>query len=237
MTIIFVHVPKAAGSSLRLAISARVGDERIFIDNNQPMAKAGWHRKSLCLIASCYARQPREPVIFGHFLAGKYARFTGSGFVKRPGNRYAIVLREPLQRAISHYYYWKRTDLPGHRIWERCMRENWSLERFLLGPEHINFQSRFVWRFPMEQFDFVGLADRFQDSLKLLGEIFPEFKELDFLWANANEEPARDSLYSIDANLDQEFKRLNRLDYSVYHRAEEIFSAKNARYLGSCGSA
>jgi hypothetical protein len=194
------------------------------------MAKAEWHRNADCLISSYFRRQRHEPVIFGHFLAGKYARFDGSKFVKRPGIQYAIILREPLQRAISHYHFWKRTQVGGHRVWERFTRENWTLERFLLGSEHVNFQSKFVWRFPIEQFDFIGLADHYRDSLAIMSRVFPVLGGLKYRMENRNADKPAARAYEIDHGLEEEFKRLNKMDYALYGRAEEIFFAARARY-------
>ncbi|MGH8497206.1 MAG: sulfotransferase family 2 domain-containing protein [Methylococcales bacterium] len=228
MTLVFVHIPKVAGTSLKRAITEQIGSDNLFCDYNSPMAKAKWHRNAHCLISSYFNRQRLDPVIFGHFQVGKYARFTGSKFIKKPGIRYAIFFRDPLQRAISHYYFWQRTYVGGHRVWERFTRENWSLERFLLSREHVNFQSKFIWRFPIEQFDFIGLADHYHDSLKLLGRVFPILEGLNSKTANRNTEKPGDRAYVIDPGLEADFKRFNEVDYSLYARAEEIFLAAKA---------
>lgn len=230
MTIVFIHIPKVAGTSLKRAMEEQIGHDRLFCDYHRPMARPEWQRNARCLISSYFTRRQNKQVVFGHFLAGKYARFTGLKFKKKPGIRYAIFFRDPLQRAMSHYYFWKRTDVGGHRVWERFVREKWSLERFLLGKEHVNFQAKFIWRFPIEQFDFIGLADHYQDSLEMLGYVFPIFKGLKFMTVNANTEKPIDSSYKIDPGLQQEFKRMNELDYSLYGRAEEIFFTTKDQY-------
>ncbi len=231
MTIVFLHIPKAAGTSLKQAISERIGPANMVYDYHRPMAKARWRRNGDCLISSCLTRQPRGQVVFGHFLAGKYAHFTGSGFIKRPGFHYAIFFREPLQRAVSHYHFWKRTYLGGHRVWERFTRENWSLERFLLSTEHVDFQAQFVWRFPIELFNFIGLAEHYRNSLEMLGWVFPVLAGLDVREENINTEKSIDSVYRVDPGLAEDFKRANKIDYSLYARAEEIFLSRRSCFL------
>ena len=233
MTWVFVHIPKAAGTSLKNALESRFGAEHIHYDYQRPMARPAWRRNLDCAVASCIGPRIAQPVVFGHFLAGKYARFTGRGFVPRSGSRYLVFLRDPLQRAVSHYLFWKRTHLGGHRIWERFSRENWSLERFLLGSEHADFQSQFLWRFPIEQFDFIGLAEHYSESLQLLGGLFPEFKTLEYRADNCNTAHAIASPYRVDPGTEAEFKVLNRGDYALYARAKAWFSETRAVYSRS----
>jgi Sulfotransferase family len=229
--IIFVHIPKAAGTSLLRAVEEKVGQENVLTDYHRPMAKPEWQRNAQCLLASYYTRTQPGKIVSGHFLAGKYGRFTGLRFRKRPGLRYAVFFREPLQRAISHYYYWKRTENGGHKVWERFMRESWSLERFLLGHEHVNFQSKFVWRFPLEQFDFIGLADHFQSSLEMMGHTFPILKDLQVMSVNANTDKSMESAYAVDPELERKFRSLNEQDYVLYGRAREMFFRARSQCL------
>lgn len=231
MTLVIVHIPKAAGTSLRDAIAERVGADNIHPDYNRPLAKRDLHRKLHCLMAGREIAQGRAAVIFGHFMVGKYARFAGFNFAKKPGFRYVIFLRDPLQRALSHYFFWERTYLGGHRVWDRFNRENWSLERFLLSGQHTNFQSKFIWRFPLSQFDFVGLAEHYADSLTMLGRAFPILSDLRVKSENNNPDKSGGANYHIDAGLALEFRHRNTLDYTLYTQALECFGEQKTTLL------
>lgn len=229
MRLIFVHIPKAAGTSLKHALIAKGGEAAISFRNDRPMSDGPRTRQAKCLLASWCAETPCRQITFGHFLVGRFARFTPWGFEKREGLQYATFLREPLQRAISHYYFWKRTCVSGHKVWERFTAEAWSLERFLLSPEHANFQSRFLWRFPLADFDFVGLAERYEESIAMLGAMFPELVGLERRADNANPEKTVGNGYEVDPVLAMKFKERNAEDYALYALALELFAKQRQR--------
>lgn len=236
MKIVIVHIPKAAGTSLKKAIENKVGADNVYFDYNRPLAKRDLQRKVHCLISSITAKPRAEALIFGHFLAGKYAKFNGAYFKSRKKIAYVTFLRDPLQRAISHFFFWKRTAVEGHRVWERFTRENWSLERFLLSKEHTNLQAKFLWRFPLNQFDFIGLTEHFDDSVKMLGYIFPLLKDLPIKTENSNPGNTVGVNYTVDSCLASEFICRNKLDYALYSQAVELFLAQKSRFLKTAHS-
>lgn len=221
-----LHIPKAAGTSLKKALIDKIGADNIYFDYRRPMAKGDLVRKVDCLVSSITSMPRSESLIFGHFLAGKYAQFNGLYFRKRQRTAYITFLRHPLQRALSHFFFWKRTAVTGHRIWEKFHRDNWSLEQFLLSKEHTNLQAKFLWRFPLTQFDFIGLTEHFDDSVKILGHLFPVLKDLSIETENSNPENTVGLHYTIDSDLESEFVRRNQLDYALYHQAVALFLTK-----------
>ena len=230
--VIFVHIPKAAGTSLKQALVEANSEGAFCFDYGRPMAKGSLRRKIDCLYHSVYGSRPLGRIIFGHFLVGKYARPGLSSFRKDPRFKYAVFLREPLQRAISHFHFWKRTLVPGHRVWETFMRENWDIERFLLGDEHRNFQSQFLWRFNLSQFDFVGLAERYEESLRMLGAAIPLLADLNARKENVNPQRSPIDGYVVAPSLAAAFKQRNNLDYVLYDQALELFAKQQARFGG-----
>lgn len=228
---VIVHIPKAAGSSLKEAISQAIAPDNIYFDYNKPLSTPPLPRKLKCLASSFFTRGMEKEIIFGHFQAGKYADFSKGKFHKRAGWRYIVFVRDPLQRAMSHYHFWKRTDDSQHRVWQRFTRENWSLERFLLSPEHENFMSQYLWRFPISNFDFVGITEHFEESIRLLGQAFPALEGLAFRMENSNPGKAIEEKYVVPSDLAKEFRERNAMDYAIYEQALLLFEQQKQRFM------
>lgn len=105
-TIIFPHIPKCAGSSLLQQFDA--AGIKLFLDYDKPPSQTNKFLQTEC------ERRNREcqlldfggfDLVFGHFPLGRYTR---------SGYRYVTLLRDPLERAISHFNYWK--NLPASNL-------------------------------------------------------------------------------------------------------------------------
>ena len=227
--VIFVHIPKTAGTSLMTSLREDVGNT--FFDYNT--TKRWWSPlgKYRCILDSLTTTNISEPVIFGHFLAAKYADASLSGFKKRKGHLYVTFAREPLQRAISHYHYWDRVELPGHRLWRQFRKERWPLDRFLLSRKMANVQSKFLWGIPIRNFDFIGLSDRYEESIRLLAEAVPVLRDLKSRSENVNPNSAG-QVYTVDASLADAFKKLNVADYRIYEHACTSFERQRRSTKG-----
>jgi hypothetical protein len=230
---VIVHIPKAAGSSLKTSISQTTAPEKTYFDYNKPLSMHPLPRKLQCIASSFLTRGMEQDVIFGHFMAGKYANLSKGSFCKRPGWNYIVFVRDPLQRAMSHYYFWKRTDDSQHKVWRRFSRENWSLERFLLSPEHENFMSQYLWRFPISNFDFIGITERFEESIQLLGGIFPALEGLSFRTENTNPDKIAADEYTVPPDLAEAFRQRNAADYAIYDLALQLFEQQKQRFMNN----
>jgi hypothetical protein len=214
---VFTHIPKTGGTSLSEAVAAKIGQDQVRRDTKFPLSDGYLKRNFKCIAASMTYRAFPERIVVGHFLTGKYARFNGFRFVPRSGHTYITFLREPLQRAISHFHFWRRIDGAGNKAWEKMIRENWTLEDFLLSRYFANLQSQFLYRFALENFNFVGLTEQYEKSLKILGERFALFRDLPILRCNVN--PQIDTLSDLSPAVRSRFVALNRRDYRIYNQA------------------
>ncbi len=81
--------------------------------------------------------------------------------------QFVTWLREPVERLGSHYHYWKRHYNPENAgiLHRRVVEEQWSLERFCLGPELQNTYCKFLWGMPLERFAFVGITEFYEEDL------------------------------------------------------------------------
>jgi hypothetical protein len=159
-------MPKAAGTSVRLALERHFGAHLKLDYADRPMR---WDRISEDAVdEAAVARSSNRGrdfgairCIHGHFLPSKYGEVPGAVFV--------TWLRDPVDRVVSHYHHVVRTmnrQQPGP-LAQRIMQENWDVERFCLSDELRNIYTRLFLRdFPVERFAFVGIAERFEQQFQ-----------------------------------------------------------------------
>lgn len=96
--IIFPHIPKCGGTSLKAQIEN--SELETYFDYDRPPRDIAGHDPAC-------DRRNREAalldfgafdLVFGHFPVHRY---------EREHYRYITLLRDPLERAASHYFYWK----------------------------------------------------------------------------------------------------------------------------------
>ncbi|EKD96917.1 MAG: hypothetical protein ACD_23C01187G0002 [uncultured bacterium] len=170
--IIFVHQAKAAGTTLVEAFKLTYGKELVCHDqDNQNLWKMPKWRRRIELRVQPYRRyKDRRPfrVIHGHFRSEKYRRAFPDAF-------YLTFYRHPIQQLVSHYHYWLRNHNPADsnpfRKWVYEKRptlvqfvERWARGRDFSRGKLIDAQ----------HFNFVGITERIEDSMKLLQMHIPE---------------------------------------------------------------
>ncbi len=99
--IIFLHLPKTAGMTL-----ARIIERQYDASSVLPLYESSWGEE---LAAIPRREMDRLRVVMGHMYFGAHA------FVDRPST-YVTVLRDPVDRVISHYYFVRRD--PSHYLYE-----------------------------------------------------------------------------------------------------------------------
>ena len=217
--IIFLHIPKTAGSNIRLALEEQLSLDDYCLDYSDPiMSKPKAVRWIQALYHSRKTRLIDKKIVCGHFLAAKYCRNNLHESVKRDRDFYVTFLREPLQRAVSHYYYWQRYPTPHHKLWKKYNKQGWDMEKFLLSSEMTNYQSQFLWRLSIDAFDFIGITEKFHESMSLLKAKAPFFESLEFKSQNVNPDKIKQSQYNIPVNLADRFRDANSIDYDMYER-------------------
>src|SRR5690606_10563302 len=66
---------------------------------------------------------------------------------------------------------WRRDyagDDPAQPLRNRVLREEWSFERFALGPEMRDVYRGYLWRFDPRRFDFIGITEHYERDLERL---------------------------------------------------------------------
>lgn len=219
-----MHIPKCAGTTLRIALEERFG------------------RDSLLLLYSRRdqfgrPRQPfskcSQPFIIGHFGVDHFRD-------DDHGRQVLTFMRDPVERVLSHYYYWRniQEQSMGPRL-AKCL----SLEDFLTSEivavrrQIVNLEA---WMFianidmlsrhrlacvpqdelfdmaveNMQLFDFIGLTETFDKDLRFLNHRY--------CWGlprqvgRQNPSPARLHYAELTADTRELLRSVTRLDRRLY---------------------
>jgi len=225
--LIFLHIPKAAGTTLHSILESHYPPANTYsiYDPDLPAKEfAAW------------PREKREPIrlLKGHVAFGLHEYLVGE-------TTYITVLRDPVERVKSHYYYAKR--YPTHYLYKEITERNMSLKDYTtarLSDELDNGQVRMLAGIVSEKdvalgacsakllkqaqqnierhFAVTGLAERFDESLALMAirlgwDWTPSYESL-------NVAPEKGQ---VDADTREAIERANPFDCELYAWAKRRF--------------
>ena len=130
MLLVSLHLPKTAGTSFGSALKTRFGNALLRDYADVPINTPPFERNKAAMQAAldnAEADWSGIECIHGHFLPVKYLLLAARRELK-----FVTWLRDPVERVLSHYDFWRRgydpaTAPPLHR---KVVEENWPLERF-----------------------------------------------------------------------------------------------------------
>ncbi|MCS3678768.1 hypothetical protein GGP72_003046 [Salinibacter ruber] len=179
--LIFVHIPKTAGTTLRHVLRKQYGRERMT------------NVRALCNETLDTRMQEtdreglgRNRVLLGHMIYGAHRHLSGSPI-------YISMVREAVDRVVSDYYYVRRT--PSHDFYDPVVSDNYSLDDYVRSGITVytnNIQTRMLsgvgcdvpfgkcTREMLSQakeniesdFAVVGITERFEESIILMKRRF-----------------------------------------------------------------
>ena len=217
--VIFVHVPKTAGSSLRGELAARLQpDMNIEVDYNDATRL---FRDKMDDAVRNFLAGPAEHIRFasGHLMGRHVAQMRSA----MQGARFITFLRDPVERVVSDYRYQRSPKHPPHPQF----REKYpSLEAYLefkgdrnKSAQHLIAPAVYAGREPEEcvdyllrAYDFVGVQEMYPLSFRtltaLIGEpAWPKLREN----VNRNEEEE-----NLSPELAAEVREANAIDAALY---------------------
>ena len=173
--ILFLHMPKTAGTSFRKMLQASLGMNAVYpSDEELSIRPNGWYPSEAEILETFPSLRPYF-CITGHFSAAIAERLPRH-------HRTAVFLRDPSQRSLStlaHFYH--TTGTPPDRLLDdetfvtRCIRNRQTI---LLGSDGFHTppagDTRILDRAldVVDAFDFVGLTERFRESCMLFDSTF-----------------------------------------------------------------
>lgn len=233
-TLIFLHIGKTAGSTMRQILKRQ-------FPSSQTMTVRARRRPreetlaDFALLPEADRLRPR--LIMGHTVFGLHEH------VPRPC-RYVTMMRDPVRLAVSQHRYVLRT--PGHRHHERA--QGMSLEEYVASGfalEMDNSQTRAIAgdigtpyggctlemletakRNLAGHFAWVGVTERFDESVVLLGQTFG-WGDVRYVSANVAHAGAPPTEAEVDL-----VRGANRLDLELYEHACNLLDGRIAAEPG-----
>lgn len=217
--LISVHLPKTAGTSFIKSLQGHFGGALLSVYGDMPINTPPFERNKAALQESIHNAETTRffgiECIHGHFLPLKYLLLGCKMDLK-----FITWLRDPIERLLSHYYYWKRHYDPENApsLHRRVVEENWSVERFCLSSELQNLYGQFFWGFPLEYFDFIGITEYFSEDLSWLSRQLNVSLEMHIENIGNNE----GGKYHIEEGLRMEIEKFHVSDIGLYKKALEM---------------
>ncbi len=209
--LVFVHVPKTAGTSFRYALREQFGDAGLAYDYG-PQAY-----ETTPLVRRLVHEQPDLPrlreeliaagvkVLCGHVPAARYADVFGR-------QNLLVIVRDPVQRLVSEYF---------HNC--RHMGERRPLAEFARDPRFIDHQYRLVSAVAPPDYGFVGLTEHYAETVAAANRRFGW--RLRVLEENLGR-PSLGAAYELEPALAAEIAGLNRLDLERYRELAAEFARR-----------
>ena len=221
--VIFLHVPKTAGTTLNRLIE---WEYPLFEMYSIDPVFFRWSASHLWRLPPRRLKKTR--MFKGHMLFGLHK------ILPQPAT-YITVLRDPIDRVISAFYFMRSYVL--HPLYWKFRREKWSIEDFVRRFPRENVQCKILagadYNSPCTEqifqqakenlfthFGVVGLSERFEESLALM--------KLRFGWklwrySSFNVTRARPKKHDLSAATLELIIAKNSFDVALYECAEKIF--------------
>ncbi len=228
--VIFLHMPKGAGTTLNRLIE---WEYPLFDIYSIDPVFFRWSWAHLQRLSE--KRLKRTRVFKGHMLFGLHEILPQQA-------TYITVLREPVDRVVSAFYFMRNYKL--HPLYWKFRWENWSLEDFVRRSPRDNVQCKIVAGAEYEEpctaeicerakenlvryFSVVGLSERFEESLALM--------KLRFGWklrrySSFNVTRTRPKKEDLPRSALDLIAEKNSFDVSLYELAAKVFQTAIDRH-------
>jgi len=238
--IAFVHIPKTAGTTLNSILA----QEYALNERHEIMMRGmSWvlPRPEIIrrpLISFSKVRRLRASVRARHDLRLVHGHFDLSMMKHLPADtRYFTLLRHPIERAISHYYHYRRRPTERlHPLAVQATLAEWvnscglvemdnGQTRRLAGQMNVScgrvtLQALERAKSNLAKFAAVGLTERFDESLTLLARVFG-WGTHPYVAQNVGANRPRRS--ALDPETIEALERCNRFDLELYQYASALF--------------
>ncbi len=232
----FLHIPKTAGTSLRNIVESQFSPRQI----NKQYGMKGITKMEQEEFDCC-------DLIRGHFTYNLVDKFREFPYV-------ITMLREPVARTISHIKhvindenFWLHKYIPVEKMSVGELLENEKMEKFIRDHQLrliacdcdlVNIKTPKILHLPhimdevmlekgkerLKKCDYVGIAEQFDESIKLLCKTFnwPEVKQIRRL--NTSQKKKDDNRFTPEVI--NRIRELCKYDIELYNFAVELFNKR-----------
>lgn len=221
--LIFLHIPKSAGTTLNRLIE---GEYPLFQIFSVDPVFSKWSCRHLWSLPPEQLKRFR--IFKGHMLFGLHK------ILPQPATYFA-VFRDPIDRAISAFYFMRKHVL--HPTYWKFRHLSWQLEDWVRNSPRDNVQTKIVAGAPYKEpctpeifeqakhnlcqhFSVVGLLERFEESLALMKVRYGWRLESYSSFNVTRSRPRKRELPQATVDLIAE---KNSFDIALYRLATEIF--------------
>ncbi len=209
--LIFIHLPKTGGSSILQTLISIYGEEGVrHFERDECLDLNKEGRRIIDVL------NPQVKVIHGHFFFDEV-----NDIAARDGSKLITFMRNPNDRVVSNFYWWKRTldENPDHPAKDR-MEE--SLKVYAARPETRNKMARFLRGADIDQFFFIGFLERFNSDLNALSRSLGWPETPVFHEKNLSKTKGA-SKENMSWRIRKMIEKYNREDWMIYRKALEKY--------------
>jgi hypothetical protein len=199
--LISVHIPKCAGTSFRHILQG-LYDDRLWLNYGAAFVR-GHARAGLV--------PPGTECIHGHFFADTFDDLF-------PDRQLITWLRHPVERVVSNYHHFLRSPDVRDDCCRAVHEQQLTLREFAELDWMRNMATRYFAGRVLDDFAFVGIAERFLESLHVFGGTVGWPAPLPAPVDNTNPERTTER-YEIAAGDYDHILALNARDLLTYERA------------------
>jgi len=245
--LVFLHVPKTAGSSLTRIVLAQYNKEQIFATEIGRLKASIEEFKT-----SPESLRVRYRLVYGHMTFGLHS------WLPQPAS-YLAMLREPIDRVVSLYYYLRES--PGHHLYDYVTGNQVTLEEYVSSGitsatdnqmvrlisggadqpvalyDHGGVPFGEVSRTLLDQakknlvehFSVVGLTEQFDRSVELMATVYGWNVSA---YERVNVTKKRPAVRDLPRRTRKLIERHNELDLELYEFARQQFKRLCSQHLG-----
>ncbi len=203
MALLFCHIPKTAGTSFRKELERVLPEDSLLCDYGAESPTTSEH---LVERVAQPEGQRDWQVLCGHFQLNRYAAHFAPWEL-------TVFVRPPREQVISHWEHRKRVQ--GY---------TGSLEEFALSVSGTGQQSRMLNGVPVQLLGFVGITNRYEDSLSLFRSLYPIDAQPQEL--NVNPEREQPNYDRQKYQLPAAGRHREKADYDLFIQANRTLKAR-----------